>query len=181
MRRMGWAVTVLFGALAGCGSDEETTVTVAADEAPAEVVVASVDPEHDGTVVMAGEYPVEVVAHESGQVYAYVLGDELPPDDVELTIEVPVERRQTGRPVIMRWDARQSRWEGRVRRLTIVPGAIDVHIVIGGAEYHGFVDHCVVAPAIEVHVHERGRRKHKHKHKHNRKHRRRGGVEIRFR
>lgn len=189
MRRITvWAIPLGLTALLGCGSDEEepATVTVTADEAPIDesgprTVVASVEPQHDGTVVMTGDYPVEVVAHESGQVYAYVHGDAPPPGDVRLTVEVPVEGRSSGRPVLMTWNPRNHRWEGRVRRLTVVPGPLDVRLVVGGVAYHGLVETIVVAPVVEVHVHE-GRRKHKHKHRGHgrRKHRGRGGIEIRL-
>jgi hypothetical protein len=181
----------------GCGSDEETSVeiTAAADEAPppdetgepaAAVVIEDMEPEHDGTLVAAGPYPVEVVAHESGEVYAHVRGDAPPPADVVLTVDVPVERRRSGRPVRMIWNPRNERWEGRVRRLEVVPGPLDVHITVGGVEHHGHVDVIVVAPVVEVRVDTPRRRRRKHKHKHRRKHRRghghgrHGGVEIRF-
>src|SRR5690606_22901642 len=109
--------------------------------------------------------------HASGQVYAYVLGDAPPAAEVELTIEVPVARRATGRPVRMRWNPRRGRYEGRVRRVEIVEGPIEVRIVVGGFEYHGGVDVYVLLPAIEVRtVHRRGKYKHKHKYKGKRKH-----------
>lgn len=171
-----WICLAALCAASACSADEDDlTVAVAAD-GPETVVVpppVKVEAEHDGTVVLAGDYPVEVVPHASGQVYAYVLGDAPPPSDVELTIEVPVARRATGRPVRMRWNPRRGRYEGRVRRVEIVEGPIDVLIVVGGIEYHGHVEVCVLFPAIEVRtVHRRGKYKHKHKHKH--KHRRRG-------
>jgi hypothetical protein len=54
-----------------------------------------------------------------------------------------------------------------VRRVEIVEGPIDVLIVVGGVDYHGHVDICVLFPAIEVEIIEyRGKHKHKHKHKH---------------
>lgn len=186
MRSPRWCRTWLFGiALFGCGSGSESeTVTVAqsadveveevADDAP-ETVVA--EPRRGGTVVVAGRYPVEVTPHRSGQVYAYVLGDPPPPDRVELTVQVPVAGRSTGRPVRLTWNPARRRYEGRVRRVEIVEGPLDVVIVVDGAEYRGSVDVYVLFPAVEVQVIEvRGRGKFKRKGKG--KHRRRGGVII---
>ncbi|MGE0787696.1 MAG: hypothetical protein AB7S26_18620 [Sandaracinaceae bacterium] len=158
-------------ALAACGSEEEeATITVASDEglataeleasapaaAPAVVVATppTVEPAHDGTVVMAGEYPVEVVADDGGSVYAYVRDEELPPADVTLTVEVPVEGRDSARPVVMVWNPAEARWVGRVHHLTIVPGPIDVVLGYGGVDYRGhgptFVVVAPVAPAVVV-------------------------------
>lgn len=168
MRRRHIGIGLMAVAIYACGSDEEDPpVTVASGTTPEVVRAGSAEPEHGGTVVAAGRYPVEVVPHSSGQVYAYVLGDAPPADGVELTIEVPVAGRSTGRPVRMRWNARRDRWEGRVRRVEIVEGPIDVLIVVGGVDYHGHADVCVLFPAIEVEIIEyRGKHKHKHKHKH---------------
>ena len=172
-RRLIW-IGLMACAASACGSDDEDAPIAVASGTTAEPAapvvaapVVSAEPEHGGTVVVAGRYPVEVVPHSSGQVYAYVLGDPPPADGVELTIEVPVAGRSTGRPVRMRWNARRDRWEGRVRRVEIVEGPIDVLIVVGGVDYHGHVDICVLFPAIEVEIIEyRGKHKHKHKHKH---------------
>src|SRR5690606_21601525 len=145
-KRWIWIGLLTFTA-AGCGSDEDDAVVTVSDPptAVADVVAeVSAEPEHGGTVVVAGQYPVEVVPHASGQVYAYVLGEAPPPAEVELTIEVPVAGRSTGRPVRMRWNPRRARYEGRVRRVEIVEGPIDVLIVVGGVEYHGHVDICVL-------------------------------------
>lgn len=173
MHRRGlvWALLAA-GAVGGCGSEDEEETVPAASESPAVVEVA---PEHGGTVVVADTYPIEVEPHASGQVYAYVLGDAPPPPDrVELTIEVPVAGRSTGRPVRMRWNAREHRYEGRVRRVEIVEGPIDVLIVVDGVEHHGHVDVCILFPAIDVViVEERWHGKHKHKHRGHRGH---GGV-----
>ncbi len=170
MRQSHIGIGIMAFALCACGAESEDSPVPVASETTVEEVAAPVvhaEPEHGGTVVVAGHYPVEVVPHASGQVYAYVLGDAPPPDGVELTIEVPVAGRSTGRPVRMRWNARRDRWEGRVRRVEIVEGPIDVLIVVGGVDYHGHVDVCVLFPAIEVEIIEyRGKHKHKHKHKH---------------
>ncbi len=167
-QRSSWLVLATLS-LAGCGSDEEVETLAASDPVeeltPEEAAALEVEPEHDGTVVAAGRYPIEVVPHASGEVYAYVLGD-VPADGAEITVEVPVAGRSTGRPVRMRWDARHERYEGRVRRVEIVEGPIDVLVVVAGVEYHGHVDVCVVLPAIEVVVIDEHHHHHKHKHKH---------------
>lgn len=171
---LGLLVVVTVGA---CGSshDEEPAVTAVA-ELPAktepqdepEVVVG---PKSGGTVIAAGPYAVEVVPHASGQVHAYVLGDPPPPNTVELTVKVPVVGRSTGRPVRLRWSPRHQRYEGRVRRVEIIEGPLEVLLVVEGVEYHGRVDVFVLFPAIEVRVIER-RGEYKSKYKFKGKHRR---------
>jgi hypothetical protein len=170
---MRWTAIVLAAALLRCGEEEASgTVTVqGAPPAQAQVVVDA-EPEHGGTVVAAGQYPVEVVAHRSGEVYAYALGDAPPPGDVEMTVSVPIQGRDTPRPVLMSWSPRHHRYEGRIRRAEIVAGPCDVALVVSGVEYAGHVAVIVVAPAIEVHVIEHRRGKHKWNGKH------RGGVII---
>ncbi len=161
MLRRSWPLMIAL-AVSGCGSDEDETIEVAA-ASPEEVAAASVEPEHEGTVVAAGRYPVEVVPHASGEVYAYVLGDAPPPGEVEITVRVPVAGRSTGRPVRLRWSPRQHRYEGRVRRVEIVEGPVDVVVVVGGVEYTGHVDVCVLLPAIVIEVVEpHGKWKGKH-------------------
>lgn len=159
---------------------------VAAEPEVAPATAVHVEPAHGGTVVLAGTYPVEVVPHQSGQVYAYVLGDAPPPPDgTELSVVVPV----TGgvRTVELTWAAGETRWEGRVRRAEIVPGPIDVVLVTGGSRWVGHVATIVVLPAIVVAPvavvparpavivveHDRG------KHRKRRKHRGHGDVRIR--
>jgi hypothetical protein len=181
----GWIVGAALCAAVGCGSEPEAP-TVAVAQAPVEtaapveppptVQVVAPEPQHGGTVVMAGTYPVEVTPHRSGQVYAYVLGEAPPPDQVELTVEVPVVGRSTGRPVRLVWSPARRRYEGRVRRVEIVEGPIDVILVVGGVEHHGHVAVFVLFPAIDVVVVEQRRGKWKGKGKH-----RRGRIDIRIR
>lgn len=160
--------------LAACGAEDEAAVPTV-EQGPSSAPVIDVEPAHGGTVVAAGPHPVEVVAHRSGEVYAHVLGDAPPPRDVELTVGVPLRGRATPRPVRLRWDPRESRYEGRVRRLEIVPGPVDVTLVVAGVVYVGHVDVIVVAPAIVVPVVEvRGKHKWKGKHGH-----RRGVIVVR--
>lgn len=153
---VGIAVVI---ATVACGS-EDADLPVVARSSP-EVVAASSEPEHGGTVVSAGPYPVEVVAHRSGEVYAHVHG-EAPPAGAEITVRVPVRGRSEPVPAVLVWNPRRDRYEGRVRRHEIVAGPVDVVIVVADVEYVGHVDVIVVAPAIEVHV-LRHRGKHKWK------------------
>lgn len=193
--------------LLGCGADDEEDLTVAVESEPGTVSIEAPPPAHEGTVVMADDVPVEVVTHESGEVYAYVRAEEPPaPDRLGLTVSVPVRGRASGRPVRMVWNERDLRWEGRVRRVEIVPGPVEVVVQLDGEPLRGHADIIVVAPAVHVTVERpaarprtvievvepRGKVKHRRGHgwgrgrvrvrgKHRRKHRRRGGVEIRFR
>ena len=174
---------LVIGAIA-CGSEAETVTVGATAGAP--VVLAAepapwvdVAPSHGGTVVLAGAHPVEVVPHASGHVYAYVSGDAPPPPaGTELAVVVPV----TGgvRTVELEWDGGERRWAGRVRRVEIVPGPVDVVLVAGGSRWVGHATTIVVLPAIVVATvappppavvvieHDRG------KHRKHRKHRGRG-------
>jgi len=190
----------------GCG-EEEAEATITVESEPTEVSIEAPPPAHEGTVVMAEDVPVEVVTHESGEVYAYVRAEEAPaPERLSLTVEVPVRGRRSGRPVRLIWNERAGRWEGRVRRVEIVPGPVDVVVVLDGEPLRGHADVIVVAPAVDVRVHAprtevrverpvvevrgpRGKVKHKHRRRgrgwgfgrHRRKHRGRGGVEVRIR
>lgn len=174
--------------LAGCSEPDES-FEVAAEPGETEMAAGELPAaEHEGTMVMVEGYPVEVVTHASGEVYAWVRAEEVPvPERTVLTIEVPTEQRATGRPVRMRWSEAHDRWEGRVRRLTIVPGPLVVVLEVDGAPRTGHVDIIVVAPAIAVTIIETEHHGHGHKHKHRHGHghgrgrgRGHGGVEVRF-
>ncbi len=195
--------TVIGVAWAGCGDDEEPGEITSVGNEPT-VVAAEVEPEFGGNVVVAGQYPIEVVAHQSGEVFAYVHGTDEPPLDAELTVDVPVVGRRTPRPLRLRWNEYEERYEGILARLEVEPGPLAIHYEVGGRVYDGTAQTIVVAPAMQVDVVEVrrpaaavevevveprvrvGRRKHKHKHRRRkhmrRKHRRRGGgsIEIRF-
>jgi hypothetical protein len=191
-------VCIVAGAIA-CGEEPAETVVIepaAAEAAPVvapataeETVVPPPPPRtvgatatgasHGGTVVVAGEHDVEVVPHASGEVYAYVLGDPPVAADTELTVVVPV----TGgtRTVVLEWAPGESRWEGRVRRVEIVPGPVDVILVVGGTRWLGHATTIVVLPAIVVvepspvvvvtHGKHRKHRKHRgHGHGHGHRH-----------
>ena len=181
-------LTLVLGAsLLACGEEPPEVVAVASPPTVAAAPPATVQlaPSHGGSAVAAGPYAFEVVPHASGEVHAYVPPGVEPPPGAELRVDVPVEGRDRKRPVRLRWDAEKSRYEGRVRRVTIAPGPVDVHYTVHEQVYVGSVTILVIAPAIEVHVDApRVRVRHKHKHKHHmgmrHKHRRRhhGGIEI---
>jgi hypothetical protein len=191
-----WAVTIIapFACLSLVGCSDEPEPEPIVNVAGESVVAAQVQPEFGGNVVVAGAYPVEVVAHRSGEVFAYVHVDD-PPEGAVLTVDVPVAGRRTPRPLRMRWNEYEVRYEGLIQRLEVEPGPLYVHYEVGGVVYDGGVTAIVVSPAIEVDVEVRPpspavrvevveRRNYKHmrrKHKHmRRKHRSRGGIEIRF-
>src|SRR5690606_10315330 len=101
-----------------------------------------VESSHGGTVVLAGVQPVEVVPHASGEVHAYVVGAP-PPPGAELAVTVPV--REGVRTVELEWNPATVRFEGRVRRVEVVPGPIDVVYVTGGTRWVGHAPTVVVA------------------------------------
>lgn len=145
---------ILLGAIA-CGSEPAEVTLDPTGTGPAVAVVEptelpdGVSAAHEGTLVMAGSYPVEVVPHASGEVYAYVLGDAPPPPaGTEVAVVVPVSGGV--RTVDLEWDPSESRWGGRVRRVEIVPGPVDVVLVVGGSRWVGRSTTIVVLPAPVV-------------------------------
>ena len=144
-------------ALGACGAEEEAEVPeVAAGSAPAEVAVEAPppppgmpDPMHGGTVLAAGDYPIEVVAHDDGYVDAFVLEEAPPPGQTQITVRVPADDGEV-HPVMLTWDPSASRWRGRLRRVQPVPGPVEVNVVVDGDRYEGRAPRVVVigpAPA----------------------------------
>lgn len=134
---------------------------------PAAVPPSSAAPgDEQRVVVAAGPHQFHVEPHASGHVYAYAGATVLEPTDATLTIDVPVEGGT--RSLTMRWDARDRRYEGRVTGVTILPGALTIHLSIGGLVFVGTNVIVVVLPAVVV-VHEDHDRHH-HKHKHRGRH-----------
>jgi hypothetical protein len=145
---------IFFGAIA-CGSEPSEITLSPVGTGPGVVSVeplaipSGVSPSHEGTLVMAGSYPVEVVPHASGEVYAYVHGDAPPPPaSTELAVVVPV----TGgvRTVELEWDPGERRWGGHLRHVEIVPGPVDVVLVVDGARWAARSPTFVVLPAVVV-------------------------------
>lgn len=130
---LGAAVLILGGA---CGQPEEETVDIAPIGEPTStaVIAAAAPPEplHGGTVLLAGERPIEIVADEGGTFDAYYLGDAPPaPQDARITIRVPDADGQT-RPVLLTWNPGEARYTGRLRGARPAPGPIELTLVLGG-------------------------------------------------
>ncbi len=121
-------------------------------------------PRHGGTIVSAGPSRVEVVTHQSGQVYVYPTEGIAEPTSAEVKVNVHVEGGT--RPVDLVWVPRQRRYEGRVVDARILPGTSTVTVVLGGVPYVGFTHVLVLAPAIVIEVEHDHRHHGKHKHKH---------------
>ena len=174
-------VSALLGLLQFCSSDDAPPPMASVPSAIGGE--SKLPPAHGGKVVDVGRYPMEVTAHRSGQVYAYARTEMPAPDEAEVLVKVSTERGP--RPVRLHWVAASRRFEGRLRRVEVVPGPIEVSLFTSGVRLVGFVEITVVAPAVDVHIVEptvhvvhHG----KHKHKHRRKHRRhRHGHEYRVR
>lgn len=134
----------------GCGAPPTEAELAASEPAPVVLSVpADLAPSHDGTLVMAGAYPVEVVPHASGEIYAYVRGDAPPPSTAtELAVIVPVTGGVRG--VELDWDPHESRWGGHVQHAEVVPGPIDVVLVVGGARSITRTTSIAVRPAVAV-------------------------------
>lgn len=130
---LGAAVLILAGA---CGEPEEEAVDIAPIGEPTStaVIAAAAPPEplHGGTVLLAGEQPIEIVADEEGTFDAYYLGE--PPEapqDARITIRVPDADGQT-RPVLLTWNPGEARYTGRLRGARPAPGPIELTLVLGG-------------------------------------------------
>lgn len=124
-----------------CGEDE-AAVEVTVESEPPGAVVADVLPgsppaANGGTVVAAGPHYVEVVAHDDGEVDAYVLADDAPPPaQMQLTVRLTGDDGES-HPVILIWDPSQSRYRGRLRQVQPMPGPVEVVLVYGGDTYRG--------------------------------------------
>lgn len=203
MRLVPVSIALIVG-LSACGENAETTTNSAgpptfvsgeAEASPsagasisaevavpsAEVVAPQVEVEaaHGGSIAMAGPHAVEVVAHESGQVYAYPPSTVATPAEAKLNVAVPVKGGGEPRSVAMRWAPAKSRYEGSVRRVEIEPGPIAVHYIVDDHLYECEVVLIALAPAIvvETPVVVYGKHKKHKKHKHH-KHKGRGGYVV---
>lgn len=140
--------------LVGACSEEEASVDIAPVGEPASVSVTAELPAaaHGGTVLMAGDQPIEVVADEEGAFLAYYLdGPPEAPQDAQVTIRVP-EASGEIRPVMLTWDPGEARYFGQLRGATPVPGPLEIVIDLGGERVRASAPTFVLVEPFAVHV-----------------------------
>jgi hypothetical protein len=144
------------------GSDEAPIVEGAPVEATIEVSPEDLAPQHGGTVVLAEDHAVEVVASPR-EVRAYVVNVEgQPPPVAQTTLVVNVQGDdQQLHPVTLSYDAEVGYYVAPVVRFTPVPGPMNVVLTIQGRPRLGRVATYVVlpAPAVEVELARPARRR----------------------
>lgn len=132
------------------------TFTVSQNDVEYRASVASVPvitpPAHEGTIVVAGDYSVEVVPEEGGQLKAYVVDVQGSPVTAGATVNVNVGVEQT--PVTLVWDASANAYVGAVdATIDVAAAPIAVAVVHRGRRVRGGVD-VRYAPRLTV-WHER--------------------------
>jgi hypothetical protein len=132
-------------ALGGCGTEDEVAV------APPAPVAAPVSATHGGTLVPLRRHRVELVAHESGEVFGYLTqldGQPLAsPEGALLTVTITLDADHS-RPVLLRWNGEAERHEARMRDAP-VEGPADISLIVAGRPERGSVDRLPVEPALE--------------------------------
>ncbi|MCC6873203.1 MAG: hypothetical protein IT378_02750 [Sandaracinaceae bacterium] len=141
-----------------CGEDEQAEPEIPAAAGTETVAVAApsaLAPEHGGTVLMAGQYPLEVVAQNDGNVRAFVRAAEAPaPERVRLTVRAP-DASGNQHPIVLRWDDSQGAYVGRARRVQLAPGPLSATMIVDGTSYQASVPTFVLVPAAPAVVVER--------------------------
>ncbi len=104
---------------------------------------------HGGVVVGVGDRAVEVVASSDGAVESWVVdGEGTPivasPDPITLTLTAEGGART---PVVVVWDPLSSSYKA-MAPVPIVPGPVDVQIVVAGEPRGGHADTIVVIPMM---------------------------------
>lgn len=135
MKRARILGAVLFLAGGACGEAEDAEIgPIGEPAAPIAVPVPAALPAplHGGTVLMAGQRPIEVVTHQAGTINAYHLGAApAAPQEAQVTVRVPDAEGQT-RPVVLTWDPSASRYAGLLPGAQPVPGPLELVYVLGG-------------------------------------------------
>ncbi|MBO6940723.1 MAG: hypothetical protein JJ863_37460 [Deltaproteobacteria bacterium] len=127
----------------GCADDPEPLP-------PSPPVAAPPVPTHGGSLVALDAFQVELRAHRSGEVYAY-LGrlDGQPvasPESGLLTVTLTIDDDHP-RPVLLRWNATERRYEARLRREPL-EGPADVQLMIAGNMERGSIDRLPIGEAL---------------------------------
>ncbi|MCB9604126.1 MAG: hypothetical protein H6720_27705, partial [Sandaracinus sp.] len=118
------------------------TFTVEQNDTTYRTSVASVPvvrpPSHEGTVVVAGDYSVEVVPDDGGQLKAYVVDVGGAPVTADATVNVTVGADHT--PVTLTWDAAANCYVGAVEpTIDVAAAPIAVAVVHRGRRVRGGV------------------------------------------
>lgn len=145
MKRAKILGAVLFLVGGGCGEPEEVVEIAPIGEAAESVAVPDVAapavavpvpvalpaPLHGGTVLMAGQRPIEVVADQAGAFDAYYLGaPPAAPQDARVTVQVRDAQGQM-RPVLLTWSPDEARYTGLLAGAQPMPGPLKLVYVLG--------------------------------------------------
>ena len=144
MKRANILGAILFLAGGACAEGEDPEIgPIGEPAAPVAVAIPEALPAalpaalHGGTVLMAGQQPIEVVTHQAGTINAYHLGTPpASPQDVQITVRVPDADGVT-RPVPLTWDPSASRYAGLLPGAQPVPGPLELVYVLGGQTARG--------------------------------------------
>ena len=131
---------------AACSEDDRAPAPAAA------VATPPVSATHGGALVTLPRHRAELVAHESGEVFGYLMtagGEPLAdPESALLTVTVTLDADHV-RPVLLRWNPAARRYEARLRDAP-VEGPADVSLVVSGRPERGSTDRLPVQPALEA-------------------------------
>ncbi len=143
MKRAMISVVLLLSA-GGCGGqdDAQANLEPVADPPPEEATAQVALPvpgaqvaAHGGTILTAGDKPIEVVADEDGTIEAYYAGNAPPqPQSGSFVVRVPDTAGQI-RPVSLTWDPDKGSYRGQLRGAAPVPGPLDITLTLGGQTY----------------------------------------------
>ncbi len=159
--RMSMLVLPAIAVARMCGNDDGADEAPIVEGAPAEATIeATVEaspedlaPQHGGTVVLAEDHAVEVVASPR-QVRAYVVDAQgAPPPVAQTTIVVNVTGDDEElHPVTLTYDADDGYYVAPVAHFRPVPGPMNVVLTVEGRPRVGRVATYVVMPAPSVAV-----------------------------
>jgi len=172
MRVAMLSVVVLASSFRVCSSSEDAPPPPAAAppamvevEAVAELPTVTAEvavPRHAGTVVVAQDHAVEVVAQPDGLVTAWVVDVQgQPAPSAELTVHIHGDDGHA-HPVVLVYDADVGYYRGNLVEVHPAPGPVQVALVVGGRIRTGRVATYVVAPVPAAHVEIVGAAPHGH-------------------
>jgi len=147
MGAAGGLLLVLALVLAGCVDEAEPPAGAPAREA----TPSASAPAHGGTFVTLGAHRVELRAHRSGEVFAYLTRlDAAPvgaPQRGLLTVTLTTDADHP-QPVLLRWNGAGERYEARLREEPR-EGPAEVRLMLAGTVEQGSIDRLSVAAALD--------------------------------